>query len=307
MKFANFTNPVNDFRVKGKFRIGGALVLGICIILGALYVGNKSVSGTTGSVIVSQAPLREAIGIADSDGDGIQDWEESLQGKVFETIDTPTSTALTEDNESYAPPTTFTGKFSEAFFKDYLQGKIDGRDFTDPTAFIGTAVEAIEQNTQSKRHTRLELTLIQSDFESIHEYGNRVSEIMQMHSANTINEALILQNALTANDPKILEGLKPIRIAYTDIIEDTLRMEVPDAFAGRHVDLLNAYELILTDIEAMQVAFADPLFSLARVKSYEKDAQALYDALKAIAVLLDQNNATYANDEAGAFFYLFDI
>ncbi len=293
--------------VKGTFRIGGALIIGILIVLGAFYVQSKNATTEAGGVaVVTEAPERGPIKTTDTDNDGTPDWEESLEARVMKTIETPTSTSDLTLDESYEPPTTFTGKFSEAFFEDYLKGKINGQDFSDPSAFVGTAVKAIEQNTQSKRHTRTELTIIPDSPEAIRTYGNRITEIMKLHSINNENEASILQRALTANDPSILTALAPIRQVYEGTIADSLLVEVPESLALSHVNLLNAYEAILTDIKAMQVAFTDPLYAFARTKEYEKDSEALFNALQNIALVLTREGATYTDDESGTFFYLFD-
>lgn len=293
--------------MKGLVRIGGALGVGVVIILGALVVKNVGTESPAGAIVVSKAPEREYINSQDSDGDGIKDWEESLQGKVFETIETPTSTALANTDEPYEPPTTLTGKFSEAFFQDYLQGKINGEDFSDPTVFIGNAVSAIEKNTQSKKHSRVELTIVPDSPEALHAYGNSFAQIMNSSVVSVENEAVILQKALTANDPAILEMLTPIHDAYVSYISQSLRMEVPESFALLHVSALNTFEAVLTDVEAMQLAFTDPLYALARTKGYEADTLALYESLKRINQKLSENGVTYASGEPGSFFYLFDI
>ena len=292
--------------MKGIARIGGALALGVLIILGALSVQNSGENeALAGQIIVSAEPNRTYIETKDSDADGVSDWEEDLRTGIFETIDTPVETP--ENTEPYVPPTTFTGKFSEAFFKDYLDGKMNGADFTDPTEFIGKAVGAIDANTQSKRHSRLELTIVPDSEEAIHEYGNQIAKFMQRGSTRgSENEAAILQKALTVNDPTLLESLTPIHEGYKGIILDTLYVEVPESLVGAHLELLNAFEAILTDIEAMQVAFTDPLYSLARVKGYEDDAKLLLSALQNIAKTLFENAAVYTNNEPGAVFYRFE-
>jgi hypothetical protein len=291
--------------MKGIVRIGGALALGILIILGALAVqGNGGDEALAGQVIVSQEPNRTYIETNDGDGDGVKDWEEDLRTGVFETIDTPGLDL--EESEPYVPPTTFTGKFSEAFFKDYMDGKVNGVDFSDPTEFVGKAVDAIDANSQSKRHTRLELTIVPDSEETIHEYGNEVMRIMKKYSITNKNEAVILQEALVANDPELLEGLAPTHQVYASYIADTLTTEVPASLVSGHLQLLNAYEAILTDIEAMQLAFTDPLYSLARVKGYEDDADMLLTALQNIAKTLIESDTIYTNDEPGALFYFFE-
>ncbi len=293
--------------MKGIVRIGGAVAIGIVIISGAFYVKNTQGTEASGRVVVAQAPERTYIETTDTNKDGVKDWEENLREKVFNTIATPPSTISTPTDEAYEPPTTFTGKFSEAFLKDYLQGKINGEDFSDPTALVGNAVTAIEQNTVSKKHSRLELTVIPSTSDAIHAYGNRVSEIMKRYSIDNENEAIILKRALDANDPKILELLIPIKNVYIQTINDTVRMEVPSEIATEHIALLNAYEAIKTDIGAMQLAFTDPLYALARTKEYKKDAQNLFNALESVAKKLNSSGVIYTNDETGALFYIFDV
>lgn len=291
--------------MKGSIRIGGALALGIIIIFGALYVKNTHGTEASGEISVAPAPPRTYIENEDGNKNGTPDWEEALQANVFQTISTSTKLAETS-SEAYVPPTTFTGKFSEAFFQDYLQGKISGADFSDPSKFVGTAVEAIDKNTRSAGHLRLELTLVPVTEESMHTYGNSVVEIIKKNSIENEHEMVILQRALKENDPKILEALEPIRLVYVRMIADTLVIDVPENFAQAHIDLLNAYEKILADIGAAQRAFTDPLYSLARVRLYDKDAEALASAYAAIAELFSQEGIVYANDELGTMFQLFE-
>jgi hypothetical protein len=292
--------------VKGKFGIGSAIVLGIFVILGAFVVSkNAPYSEAVGEVVVVEAPPRSAITETDSNSNGTPDWKESLIEKVFEPIETPTSTIFLDPDEAYTPPTTFTGKFTEAFFKDYLEGKIAGEDFSDPTAFVGTAVKAIEKNTVTPRHTQNELTLVPTTDESISLYGNQIAAITEKHSVNNENEARILERAIAEDNPEILTQLVPIRIAYTNMIRDTLHISVPNELGSEHIALLNAYEAILSDIQAMELAFSDPLLALARMNLYQSNADALFIAFKNIASVLDTHNIYYEASDPGAFFYIF--
>ncbi len=289
--------------MKGILRIGGALAFGVLIILGAFSVRDtKQTDSLTGQIIVSQEPNREYIETTDTNSDGIKDWKNTVAD--FETITTPTEPA--DVAEPYVAPTTLTGKFSEAFLKDYLEGKINGEDFSDPSKLVGNAVEAIDANSMSVRHTRAEIIVTDDSLESIHEYGNDIALIMKIHSIDNDNEMAILQRAITANDPALLAELASIRMVYVNMITDTLKLSVPPSFVNEHIHLLNAYEAIRTDIEAMQVAFTDPLYSLARVRLYEEDAGNLYKSLKAIYELLSASGTTYTRDEAGSLFYIFE-
>jgi hypothetical protein len=283
------------------------MLFGVVIILGAFYVRDNGKLVADGSVVALPAPERTAITTKDSDGNGVEDWEENLQERFFETISVPTSTVGSEDTGPYEPPTTLTGKFSEAFLKDYLEGKVQNADFSDPTALVGGAVKAIDGSTRSKRYTQLQVAQVPTTQDSVREYGNRIAEIVAMHSIENENEAVILQRALDADDPALLEPLAPIQEVYEKVIRDALLVSVPDALTDEHVAFLNASEAIKTDIGAMRVAFTDPLYTLARMRSYEADATSLFNALTAMAKTFDAEGVRFRNDELGAAFSMFEI
>lgn len=294
--------------MKETFRIGGALCLGMFIILGAFWVRNRDSEAVSNGVVVVPAPERNPIVTRDSDGDGVEDWEESVIERTFARISTPTSTTLgDEDTGPYEEPTTLTGRFSEAFLQDYLQGKMAGVDFSDPSELVGNAVTAIESNTRSKQYSKLDIIRIPTTPESLYVYGNEISAVMQKHSIDNENEMVILERALTAEDPELLKPLQPIREVYEKIVRDALITPVPEMLANEHLAFINASEAIKTDIAAMELAFTDPLYSLARIRKYQEDATNLYNALIGMAEVIQKEAVEYRNDEPGAFFYLFEL
>jgi hypothetical protein len=286
--------------VTGYLRIGGALTLGVLIVLGAFILGNKTTE--VGEAKLQVADAHTYIEPTDSDGDGTPDWEEDFSAKVFEAITAPTSTAA--EAEAYEPPTTFTGKFAEAFFTDYMEGKMEGADTSNSAEFINQAVAAIETNTKSKLYSGLDIEMIPDTDASIRDYGNAIGEILVRYPATHENEMEILKRATEKNDPEILTALEPIRTIYENYVEDTLNVHVPRSLAKEHLDLLNAYEAVRTDINAMEQMFTDPLYSLARVKRYQDDAAGMYFALQQILLRLEEHGVVYSKDEQGAVLYL---
>jgi hypothetical protein len=287
--------------VTGYLRIGGALILGVLIVLVAFAVAKRADNGTATEGKLEIAPGRSYIETSDADGDGVPDWEEGFNDRIFAAIATPTSTATT----TYTGPSTFTGKFAEAFFEDYMQGKMNGADLTDPTKLVTGAVQAVEANTKSRTYSPSEIVVTADSEDALRAYGNLIGEILITYSTpNNENEGIILQRALEKNDPAELAPLTPILATYTDYIRYTLAVPVPASLAKEHLTLIDAYEAIRTDIEAMQVAFTDPLYSLARVKRYQDDASGLYYALQSIAAALTDADIFYAKDEPGSVLYL---
>jgi hypothetical protein len=300
--------------VKGYIRIGGSLTLGIAVILGALYVRAHTDASPSGeTAVVAATPTRTYIEATDSDGDGIKDWEETLQARVFESIQTPTSTP-TANAEPYVAPTTLTGKFSEAFLKGYLDDKMALDETEDPlsdegkAAFVNSAVAATEDQSQSKRYTQLEIIIEENDSpEALHAYGNTIAQIIMNHPVTRAEESetYILQKALETNDPSLLSALTPIKETYGAMVRDTRTVPTPKQLVRVHLELLNGYQAILTDIEAMQLAFVDPLYGLARINQYKGDALSTLHALEGIVSILSEHDVVYTQSEPGSFLYLF--
>lgn len=292
----------------GTIRIGGALVLGILIVLVSLRVSAKGDDSSSEDTLALTAPARTYIESQDSDGDGVKDWEEVLQERFIDSVSATSSENLGfNTTEEYVPPTTLTGKFSEAFFQDYLDGKVQGVDYSDPSVFIADAIGAIEKNVKSRTYSRIDITIIPATPENIHMYGNTLADIITKNSINNESEMLILERALKTDDPSVLAELKPIEEVYAKTTAEALRMEVPDSVALQHIAFLNASEAILTDLKAMQFTFDDPLYTLARVKGYKADTKQLYDSFVALKNYFDAQGITFVDEDPGKFFYIFDI
>lgn len=293
--------------MKGVIRIGGAVVVGGCAILIALYMTNSKSYTAQGDDIRSggnEALVRASLEENDTDGDGIPDWEELLRDKAFRTITSPTSSLATPKEEEYEPPTTLTGKFSEAFLQDYLTGKMSGEDFSDPSQFIQSAIDAIDASTGSKKHTRAELTIIPATKENMRTYGNELARIVSKGEQWTDIDALtILYTSLKENNPAILSELIPIKNTYADIIDHLVSLPVPDSLALHHIGLLNAYEATFASIHAMSLSFDDPLLTLSQLQT----SDAVHIApLKNILTLFDTEGIIFMDTEPATYFYKFD-
>jgi hypothetical protein len=296
--------------VNGSIRIGGALVFAILIVGGSLYMRSTKAStpGVQDSNSLVSVATRTYIEPTDSDGDGISDWEEQLGARVFEAIATPTSSKPLPNEAGYEPPTTFTGKFSEAFFKDYLSGRMeDGDSLSDPQALVDRAVNAIEDAVQPRTFSRADVIVVPESGETLRAYGNAVMSASANYLLRDVNQAEVLSEALMQNDPSLLDVLSENVEAYGNIIVETRRVAVPSSLVKAHIDLLNSYEALRIDTLAMRGMFDDPLYGLARGKEYFNDSIKLIRALKDIKEYLEQNGVYYEKTEQGARLYALDI
>ena len=284
--------------------------MGMIVVLGAFLVTQKSEVPKEAGTVVSALPDRKSIEPIDSDGDGIEDWKEDLQARVIASIQVPTSTPGDTSTLLYEPPTTFTGKFAEAFFTDYIAGKAQNEEGIDKELIVENAIKAIDANARSRTYQVRDITIIPDSPEAVKQYGNRIAHIITRTSndtGTTESEILILKRALETKNPEALQELAPIREAYAKFVAETLKVPVPASFSLSHLALLNSYEAIRTDVSTMEQAFTDPILSLARLQHYEADATSLFESLKRIATALIAHGVTYENDEPGAIIYTLDI
>ena len=284
-------------------RIGGAALLGGGIILGAFFVQKTHpAEALPDGAIVSEAPERQHIATTDTDKDGVEDWKDSLSAKIFGSINTPTSSLGMQTGAEYTPPTTFTGKFAEAFFADYMEGKTSGADLKNPEELIGNALAAIESNTQSKIYTSSDITVVPNSGQALHTYGNQIAQVIALDAGTGEDVLLIVKRALEKNNPQELEALVPIKNVLRTTLEQSRTISVPVALAEEHAALLSAYAAILMDLEAMELVFTDPLYAMARTKRYEDDAAGLYLSLKGIGSALAENGIAYEKEDLGSLF-----
>lgn len=292
-------------------RIGGAIVLGIAVVAMAFYAREDETNdvaavNNVGAVAVVDTTSRHYIETVDSDGDGIMDWEEELQNKIFDAIPEP---ILLEDGDAgtttFTEPETFTEQFAQTFFQDFMQAKIDGTPPENQSELLAAAITSIEQHSQSRIYGRADIIVIEGDTVSIREYGNKIADIISSYAIEKRDEGAILAQALERNDPELLKELEPIREVYENAISETLLVPVPEVLIDRHLDILNTYQAVLADIGAMEEVFHDPLYTLARMKRYEDDARGLHNAFLNMNTELIRMGITYANDEPGVLFHLF--
>lgn len=290
------------------FRVGGALLIGAALIGGAFYIEHHGIANsqaaTSPALVVANDTVRSVQTSTDTDGDGIPDWEEELQGSdplTFTTFASSTNPETIE--EAYIPPTTVTGKFSEVFLEDMIRAGA-GREMTEEekNQLVQRAAQTIKNEIKDTLYTQAQMRVAPSDdLTSLREYGNTVSTIIEKHPAPKEHELAILQRAFQQEDPSILEGLAPIEQGYASMIADMLQVEVPRTLLKEHTDLVNAMSMIREDIGSMQLAFEDPIPALLRTQRYEEDVRGLAYVLINISAALKSRGIIYTSDEPGAF------
>ena len=297
-------------RVESVFRVGGAILLGAELIGVAFFVQHRNLTKAEAQVpalVVARGDVRTVQPALDTDEDGFPDWEEELRGTdphTYTTSEEMYPVAATS-SESYTPPTTITGRFSEQFLENMIRtGAGEPMTAEQKAGLVDQSVNTLAAETADRLYTRGDITIVADrDTTALHTYGNALGDVFLTSSATHEPELTILGKAVQANDPAMLDGLKPIEAAYTGMLRAVLLVETPSGVATQQVGLVNALSLIHADIAAMQEVFTDPLGSLMRIRRYEEDARALAVALDAIRTALEKNGIAYTSEEPGLLLF----
>ncbi len=273
-----------------------ALVVGFVLVTGSFYVSasNETVAGDIS--VIAKPPTREYIPINDANNNGISDWAEELLDERETIVDD------IDPVEAYVPPSTLTGRFSIEFFQDYLYAKGFGENI------VGTKEELAERAVAELKREATDVVYTIDDViidtddstEAIRRYGNRIAEITTEYSnpvTENLSETDILERAINTDNPERLKDLDPIIDAYRGYFEATKATPVPPKLVRQHVDLINVYNAVLTDLIAMRYTFEDPLLALLRTKRYEEDIAGLIYVYYNIDRVLRREGITYEEDE----------
>lgn len=274
-------------------RIAVAFLVGSVIVAGSFLISRHSTAHDISNTAAALTPVeRVHITPADSDHNGLPDWQDSLiQSDPIE---------LSSTSASYTAPTTVTGKFAVQFFEDYMRSQISGPFGQSQEELIQKSTEDLVSQAQDQFFTQKDIALFDAtDSESLRAYGNQVANILltQTHSSKD-TELVILQDYMRYKKPERIHDLDPIESTYVTMVKEMLEIQVPSSYAKEHLDLTNALDAVREDIRSMQNVDTDALYTLLRVKRYHDDVLGLSNALKALFnTLYLQDNIRWSPDD----------
>lgn len=276
--------------------VAGLLLVGTAWLIkpASLAAPQADSEASSNAVQVTRPLQRPYIDVTDTDGNGIPDWQETLQRSEPLTVPNATS--------SYEAPETLTGRFALEFFEQYVRSEQYGEFGASPEELVANSGDILAEQAMDQPITRSQIQ-IQTDtsVSALAQYGEQIASIINTHSrTDTEPELEIIDRAVRTNDSSELEKLDPIIEVYENILADTLELAVPQSYVTEHLILVNAYQAIRNDIIAMRATFTDPLRSLIRLQRYQDDATALnigitrlYEQLLADGVSWDQDSSVF--------------
>lgn len=272
-------------------RIIVASMVGLSLVGAAYFVsrtnGTNLDPDTLAAHTLSAASYREFITATDTDQDGLPDWQNSLHIATINLEETATTT-LTKTAE----------------LARYLatQSQASGVSADAILAGIEPSVTAEALDVAYDRRD-----IVMSDDNSpmaLRVYGNRVAAIVLEHAppTTTEDEMTLLNRAFIRNDPEVLQGLDPTIASYEKMTAAMLALPVPSTLVAEHLSLINVYQALTSDIKAFRGVFSDALPAMLRFRRYPADAQALYAAISALYLKLNERGIQWSDADIASRF-----
>lgn len=285
---------------ESKRKILGSFIVGFALVAGAYTVANLRAPQLSQPAALSQpeAPVRAAISVSDNDSNGIEDWRDSF---------VTTEPIIIKSNDTdYEVPSTLTGKLGINFLETIVANKTTVKKSNEEIV-AGTARQ-LEQETAVPGFDVVDVIILNSYTDTdIKNYFNTLAGIINRNSPeNSDFELNILYDIINRGKAERLPELKLISSSYKVIIEETLEVPVPAIFTKEHLDLLNTYQAIQADIEAMTSVLDDPVLSLLRVRRYEDDALGLNYALQNIFTAMQKYPSLFNQNDSALLFSNFN-
>lgn len=282
-------------KILGAFIVGGALVAGAFTI--ASFQKPPVISQQAAATVVSEAAPRMAIGVVDSDNNGIEDWRDTfLTSDTIIIDDTPATT--------YTPPNTLTGRLGINFFENIVRAKAyEGIGRTEDEVIQDT-VAMLEQETSATLYDTPDIDILQKWTETdIKNYANAMGGSLVKNNVEGLeDEITILNDILSRKQTDRIGELETIASYYKVVRDEAIVTPVPALFVKQHLDLINTYHALYNDIEAMTLATTDPAVALLRIRRYQDDVLGLQYALENMYLSLAEYSNLFATTDAALVF-----
>lgn len=246
----------------------------------------------------------------DSDGDGVLDWEEPLWGldptKKETTPGVPDSTVIAKlkaesgynfDSTNGTAPAeenlTETDKFSRELFSTTAALSQNGvMDQTTAENISGSLAEKIKNSAPRKIYIATEIkTTSDNSAKSIKKYSDALlANVFNNYKTNTSVMDILKRFIVDENnvDATVLKELDPLIKQTQTMIDQALKITVPDSLTSAHLDLLNGLERVAENISDIRLYESDPILALGGISKYNENTATLESVIKKLADLISQ-------------------
>jgi hypothetical protein len=245
----------------------------------------------------------------DTDSDGIPDWQESLYGldpnKKETTLGTPDSITLSklraeQEKKAGASATiggptgaenlTQTDKFSRELFATVTALSQNGQvDQETIDALSNSLSDKIENSTQRKIYRISDIKIINTETKLvIQKYSDSLNNIYIKHRIKKGVPAILEEFIADETNTAKLAELDSVINQTNQIINESLKLPVPQSLSLLHLNLINNSQKIKETVSDLKLFENDPIVAIGAIVQYEKNAFALTSSAKNLTDTIKQ-------------------
>jgi len=253
----------------------------------------------------------------DTDGDGLEDWEEALWGTDPSKVDTDgdgvgdaqyvadlaeknsPSSNLGSESISYLGENK-TRNLAESFISQYLSLSNSGANLS------GTGAQNFANNIANLNlvgGTKLSAKYLITDItistdKNLREYGNELGNVFNENRISG-DPLQFLAHGLDYEDPKDFEELGNMSKVYGNIEILMKKMVVPDKARNLHLDLLNNMTNLKNTLNLISKTLEDPVSGMIGISNYRPLSEELVALISYYKKLLQAEGINYSSEEGG--------
>ncbi len=284
-------NVYQNPKVVGAFLVGSAMVLGAYVF--STFGQVRNTANAPLNLAAVEAPARVFVPVSDVNADGIEDWRDQF-------VSAPAVNISKANTADYKPPTTLTDQLGISLMEGLIASKGAAPISKTEENVVSDTVTKLGKIATSDYVYGVRDINISSDIsdEAIRNYGNSLANVLLTESVPGLeNEILLLRDFLTDPTKNSPDDLITLTQVYKNYRDKTLSIPVPKTFVKEHLDLVNVYNAMYLNIDAMTKAASDPMMPFIRIKRYEDDVKGLalaysniYNALVPYARVFEMND-----------------
>lgn len=284
-------------------KVLGSIVVGAALVAGAYTIANfgDPIATLPASSIQSEAPARIAIPVTDKDENGIEDWRDGFfTAKPIELRGATSS--------PYIPPTTLTGQLGISLFQNVVRSRNAGALGKTDEEIVATTAATLSQEVSDTIYGLADILIIEEWTDAdIRNYANTMGGILLNSKAGEHeNEIDIYNDIMTRGQSERMSELEVIRDDYLMFRDESLKVPVPRLLVKQHLDLINTYNAMYSDVNAMTLGYKDPVVTLMRLKRYGDDSLGLAYALQNMNQSLQMHSSLFSQNDPAMFFSQFN-
>jgi len=252
-------------RSKKLFSVILALLLSAGIILfawkGNLLTGNKVSIDTQGNIVAStDNSWKDALRVIPRDSKAF-----NSQNSVLNTTGTATTT---------------TDILARDILLNYALAKQAGapQDMSDADVqlFVETLAKKSSLGSEVKQYAQNDLQVVEATAATTEAYRKDLTQAINAFlSENTVNELVVVSQAVDSKDATKLKPLARAAQSYQKLIKNLLSIKTPHPSVDLHLYIIQSYATILSGVEDMQQIISDPTQGLSGMAKYHKGNEML--------------------------------